>query len=109
MGNFDDGHRNGVHGMDADREYLSYSELSKLSGFSESTLSRRARDGAIQKIQPGGPRTRVVFRRDVLDQLPKVSPATCPPTRTPAGTSDTPAENPSPSLPGPRPLWQRPT
>ena len=93
--------------MDGERKYVTYPELSALSGYSVSTLGRLARKGAIQKIQPGGPRTKVVFRPDVLDQLAKAPPELCTPTGTPTRTSDTPEENPSPLLPGPKPLWMQ--
>src|SRR5213078_4633777 len=50
------------------QRYLTYDELSKITGISLSTLRRRVKDGSIPCIQPGGPRTRVVFPLDVLDR-----------------------------------------
>jgi excisionase family DNA binding protein len=75
--------------------YVSIKELAGLSGLSESTLRRLYQRGRIQALQPGGPGTRLLFRRDALEHtqdLPVDSRATM--------SSESPIR-----LPGPTPRW----
>jgi hypothetical protein len=87
--------------------YLSLKELSELSGFSESTLRRRMKDGTLRPIQPGGPGTRMAFRYDVLEQL--AAPAPLDSGRAHEGAHAALAESsdrrPLAHIPGPRPKW----
>lgn len=78
-----------------ERRYLTYEELSALTGLSLSTLRRRVLDGTIPFFQPGGPRTRVVFPADVVDRL--MEPAAPLPQPLPPKTQRR----------GPQPKWQR--
>jgi excisionase family DNA binding protein len=89
------------------KQYLSVAELSSLTGLSEVTIRRRIKDGSIPASQPGGPRTRLVVRRDVLDLLINQNSA---PVRVENGA--TTGEMPEPSgldllnkLPGRHPNW----
>lgn len=51
------------------RKYVTINELADLSGLSLSTLRRRIEDGTLPVIQPGGPRSRMLFDPNVFDQL----------------------------------------
>jgi hypothetical protein len=82
------------------KEYLNISELSARSGLSVSTIRRLVDHGKIEVFQPGGPRTKLLFRPgaleitppagDVLDADPAASDANRPP------------------LSGRRPGWMKP-
>jgi hypothetical protein len=90
-------------------EYISITKLSAISGLSVSTLRRRVKDGSLPVIQPGGRRSRLLFRRDVLDTLSTVAHES---TSTPAPSAEeAPCEDPTTPavqpLPGPRPRWTR--
>jgi hypothetical protein len=50
------------------RRYLTMYELSASSGLSMSTLRRLCRRGRLPFFQPGGPRTRIVFSQDAIEQ-----------------------------------------
>lgn len=49
--------------------YLTIEQFAELSTLSVPTLRRLVKKAAIDAIQPGGPRTRVLFRRDALENL----------------------------------------
>ena len=87
-------------------DYISIDQLSDVSGLSVTTLRRRTKDGSLPAIQPGGPRTRLLLRRDVLDTLGQViTPADLALTSAAMKPQQPPAT--SSSLPGPLPHWQR--
>jgi excisionase family DNA binding protein len=87
-------------------QYLSVAQLSKLSGISEVTLRRRIKDGSIPAIQPGGPRTRLVVRRDVLDLLTNLQSAAAHVENGAMGeTPEASGHGPRGNLSGPRPKW----
>lgn len=95
--------------MAAQPEYITIYELSAIGGLSVSTLRRRVRDGSLPFIQLGGSRSRLLFRRDVLDRL--ADPAGAPPAQAadaPAHDDDANRPQPARPLSGPRPRWQRP-
>lgn len=80
--------------------YLTIQELSARTTLSVSTLRRLLKKGKLVGHQPGGPRTRIVFRPDAIEQATTamVADATgVPPHPQPA------------SIPqhGPRPKWQQ--
>jgi excisionase family DNA binding protein len=54
--------------------YLTYEELSGLTGISQSTLRRRVKDGTLPFFQPGGRRTRVVFPADAVERIIRAIP-----------------------------------
>src|ERR1043165_4231033 len=81
------------------RCYLTYEELSELTGLSLSTLRRRVKDGSLPCFQSGGPRTRVIFAANVIDLLIQSTPADL------EANCETPQPQPKPL--GPRPKWQR--
>ena len=86
--------------------YLTIQELRGLSGWSLSTIRRRVRDGSIPVIQPGGPRTRMLFPADVLDRLatPRIKPTDAIDTNH--AVKDSPNwEEADQSLAGPMPDW----
>jgi excisionase family DNA binding protein len=88
---------------------LSYAELSKRTGISVPTLRRRVDEGKLPFFQPGGPRTRIVFPADVVEQLTHVQPTLAEPPPEPSTPSTTP-ESPTPATPkrrGPQPKWRR--
>jgi excisionase family DNA binding protein len=74
--------------------YLSIRELAAHTGVSVSTLRRLLKAGRIAAVQPGGPRTRLLFRPDALDQNP---------TQPPGAALPAPAPQAPPR--GPRPRW----
>jgi excisionase family DNA binding protein len=81
--------------------YLTIEEFSHLSTLSIPTLRRLVKKGALPVIQPGGPRTRMLFRADALEQ-PTHAPT------DPRSGNDSAAEEPVKNkLPGPKPQWQR--
>ena len=47
--------------------YLNVSELRAKTGLSISTIRRRMSDGTLRYLQPGGPRTRVLFPLDAIE------------------------------------------
>ena len=77
-------------------EYLSIKEFAILTGVSESTLRRLQQRGRIQAIQPGGPGTRLLFRRDALEHKSQEAPV-----ESRAAMPSAPAIR----LPGPTPRW----
>ena len=79
------------------RRYLSIEELSASTTLSISTLRRLYKQGLIVGYQPGGPRTRIVFPPDAIEQ---VSRATSEPPCT-----GTPSKSPKTAQRGPRPQW----
>jgi excisionase family DNA binding protein len=79
------------------REYLTIEELAARSGLSVSTLRRLRKKGLIAGIQPGGPRTRLVFKPDAIEQMVS-APAPLPPAPDTA--------TPRPPLRGPAPRWR---
>ena len=80
--------------------YLTIEELSVATTLSVSTLRRLMKKGAIVGHQPGGPRTRIVFRPDTIEQASGGA--------APGGGQPTPDEGDAP-LRGPRPRWQMET
>jgi excisionase family DNA binding protein len=79
---------------------LSIKELSAHTGLSESTIRRRVKDGTLPFIQPGGPRTRVVFPADIQERLlSSAEPTTKSTEGQPSIDSSPPAKR------GPRPKW----
>jgi excisionase family DNA binding protein len=95
--------------VDTSRDYFTTQELALHSGLSLSTVNRRAQDGSIPSIQPGGPRSRRLFRRDVLDALEKRAAEPIPqqpPARQDTSSSSAAPEGPD-RLPGRRPRWKR--
>lgn len=95
--------------MAAQPGYISITELSAIGGLSVSALRRRVRDGSLPFIQPGGPRSRLLFRRDVLDRL--ADPGSPPALAADAPAHDDDANSPQPARPlsGPRPRRLRPS
>lgn len=93
--------------MSLDIRYVSIDELHKLSGLSLSTLRRRIKDGTLRPIQPGGPRTRLLFRADVLEQFAVPSPLGPNQTTERAEESERESIDTRSSVrnPGPRPRW----
>lgn len=75
-------------------KYLSASELSKVAGISVATVWRLKGEGKIGFLQPGGPGSRVLFKRDALEHAPN-----------PVMPSEKPAK--AKKLPGPKPKWRR--
>lgn len=92
---------------DAQRErlvrYLTIQELSAATTLSVSTLRRLKKKGVIVGHQPGGPRHRVVFPPDAIEQAADA--------RKSCGAASTPKAPPSSGTTrtqrGPRPKWAR--
>lgn len=80
----------------AGRGYLRIEELAAYTGVSVSTIRRLWRRRHIRGFQPGGPRTRVVFPLDALEQVVRAG--------QPA-ISDGPADPTDRPERGPRPKW----
>lgn len=96
--------------MKPQAEYVSIAQLSAISGLSVSTLRRRLKDGSLPFLQPGGTRSRLLFRRDVLDTLarPAGEPVSAQSTARQAVCPESVTPEASLALPGPRPRWMRP-
>lgn len=95
--------------MSTEKKYLSLDELSAVSGLSASTLRRRVRDGTLPVIQPGGRRTRLLFRIDVLEKIGQSGqqPSDLSGSNDRLEAISDPMQEPVyPKLPGPRPRWQ---
>jgi hypothetical protein len=80
--------------------YLTIEQLAATTTLSVSTLRRLCKRGILVGLQPGGPRTRIVFAPDAIEQAVK---AALPADNVPARPRKTGA------LPGPRPRWQAPS
>lgn len=84
----------------AARRYLTIPELAAATGMSVSTIGRLKKRGLLPFFQPGGPRSRVLFPADAVEQaclhgrLPEDSP----------GVDDAAADETAPKR-GPRPRW----
>ena len=81
------------------RRFLTIRELAAATTLSVSTLRRLLRRGAIAGHQPGGPRHRLVFPPDAVEQAAGASQA---PAAAPAPGGAQKDAKPRP-LPGPRP------
>jgi excisionase family DNA binding protein len=81
--------------------YLTTVELSEVTGISVSTIQRLRRKGVLPFYQPGGPRTRIVFPPDAIEQATEANHKVTglPPNDTVAASSENPQR-------GPRPKWQ---
>lgn len=77
-----------------EKQFLNIREFSRISGLSISTLRRRAKDGSVASIQPGGPGKLLLFPRNALDKQ------SSPPT-----SAEKQADTPKKAPPGRRPAW----
>ena len=88
-------------------QYLKLKEFVELSGLSESTVRRRARDGTLPVVQIGGKHKKLLFPADALERANNaISSTTSDDMVVPSSTTSStgmPAETPS----GPRPRWAR--
>ena len=85
--------------------YLTIAELSAATTLSVSTLRRLLKRGIIVGHQPGGPRHRLVFLPEAIEQATRaaqVTTAACTPGNTESSTKPRP-------LSGPQPKWTRST
>ena len=82
------------------KQYLNISELSARSGLSVSTIRRLVDNGKIEVFQPGGPRTKLLFRPGALEITPRAGDA-------PDSNAATSGPN-RPQLSGRRPGWMTP-
>jgi excisionase family DNA binding protein len=91
-------------------EYLSPAEFADLCGLSVETVRRRLRDGGLPRVQPGGPRTRLLIPADALDRALTAASASGRPDTGPGPDTapQPPPTSPAP-LPGPAPKWRRAT
>jgi excisionase family DNA binding protein len=80
--------------------YVTIQELAAITTLSVSTLRRLLKKGKLVGHQPGGPRTRIVFRADALELAAKAMQE---------GTADEQLRPEPTSTPtrGPRPRWQQ--
>ena len=76
--------------------YLTIEELSLATTLSVSTLRRLLKKGLIASHQPGGPRTRIIFRPDAIERASEAA--------APAGGQPAPDVGDAPPR-GPRPRW----
>jgi excisionase family DNA binding protein len=82
------------------RQYLTITEVSERTTLSVSTIQRLCRKGKLPYFQPGGPRTRLLFPPDVIEQAVKLAQdASLPAPDPPVAASPTPSR-------GPKPKWQ---
>ena len=81
------------------RRYLSIVELSCFTTLSVATLRRLVKRGLLVGYQPGGPRTRIVFPPDAIEQAARATSEEAAPALT------TPLETPQTPQRGPRPKW----
>lgn len=87
--------RDQLQAADAPKPFLSAAELASRWGVSESTIRRLHHTGRIRGYQPGGPRARLIFPADTLEQLIRLA------TSLPSLPSARPARGPGPS-------WRKP-
>jgi hypothetical protein len=81
------------------RRYLTITELSVSTTLSVGTLRRLYKLGQVVGYQPGGPRTRIVFPPDAIEQAVRAM------SGTPTPPTGTPSESTRPPQRGPRPKW----
>jgi excisionase family DNA binding protein len=80
--------------------YLTIHELAASTTLSVSTLRRLLKKGKLVGHQPGGPRTRIVFRPDAIEQVVTAM--------TEAATDEPPHQEAANARQhGPRPKWQQ--
>ena len=89
--------------------FISASEFAQLSGLSPSTVGRYLKRGLLPKVQPGGPRCRVLIPRDALNTY-RQDPESL--ETEPSGTDpEAPSASAPPAMPvrlsGPAPRWLR--
>ena len=85
--------------------FLTIDELSKATTLSVSTIRRLVKKGAIVSYQLGGPRHRIMFPTDAIEQATKSAEppdAQSAPNNSRSGAMDRP-------LRGPQPKWLRPS
>ncbi len=83
------------------RRYLTIDELSARTTLSVSTLRRLYRRGQLVGYQPGGPRTRIVFPPDAIEQaVQATATALVPRPSPPLDPMHAPGR-------GPRPQWMQ--
>ena len=79
--------------------FVSPAEYAARTGLSRATVTRRLKDGALPRLQPGGPRTRVLIPVAAL----------APPAAAPGKTLSCERPAAPPARPrGPKPKWTRP-
>lgn len=87
-------------GRERAARYLTIEELAAATTLSISTLRRLVKKGVIVGHQPGGPRHRIVFARDAIEQVVDAAqPSGAPPTNVPRSDG-----TPRPRR-GPQPKW----
>ena len=77
--------------------YLTIEAFAALTTLSESTIQRLIKSGKLKPFQPGGPRHRLLFAADALEQSPPVPTSGSVPTST---------SKPTRPKRGPRPKWE---
>lgn len=83
--------------------YLTVERFADLSGFSVSTVRRYLRAGKLPKLQPGGPRSRVVIP---ISALARATLAPLADTQAKDGMVKVPPST-NRKLAGPPPRWRR--
>jgi hypothetical protein len=81
------------------RRFLTIEELAATTTLSVSTLRRLHRRGLIVGYQPGGPRTRIIFPLDAIEQIARTSSTSAVETAKPNH------EVAKPMRRGPQPKW----
>jgi len=86
--------------------YVSPAEFVRLSGLSSATVRRYLEDGRLPKVQPGGPRCRVLIPRNALDAFrPQTARPGAPETRNFTADESAPSLKNPPPHHGPAPRW----
>ena len=97
--------------VDPSAEFLSPEQFAQHSGYSLTTVHRYLKRGLLPKIQPGGPRSKVLIPRNALDSLSSgLGTATAGSDQAAAKVSPPVAaatEALSSRLSGPRPAWMK--
>jgi hypothetical protein len=88
-------------------EFLSPAEFALFSGLSLSTVSRRLAAGDIPKIQPGGPRCRVLIPRWALDSVMALAIQDQGAAKREGDRGDRQKALGIPRLSGPQPRWKQ--
>jgi len=83
------------HPTSEHRTYLTTPELAAQTGLSISTIRRLVSSGRLRPIQPGGPRHRLVFLANAIEQIN-------PEIQTPEDPVGSPVKSPR----GPAPRWR---
>ncbi len=94
---------------DLTRQFLSIVEFQLATGYSDSTIRRKLKNGSLPMFQPGGKRTKILIPKSVLLPPTQTHPAGNAPVNIPFKDAFRPPISSSPPSKrrGPKPRWEQ--